>query len=108
MSERKAENGPCGPAGSRLPAHLARPRHREPGVFPIAISLPWGIAPAALPQLPLPAKIRTAFQPAVQVDSDPERAEDEDYVASVYREVEERIQSGMDALARRRTLPLFG
>ncbi len=77
-------------------------------VFPIAISLPWGIAPAALPQLPLPAKIRTAFQAPIELDDDPARADDDAYVEEVYEQVEQSIQSGMDALTRRRTLPLFG
>jgi 1-acyl-sn-glycerol-3-phosphate acyltransferase len=77
-------------------------------VFPLAISLPWGIAPAALPQLPLPAKIRTRFMPAVEVETDPERADDGDYVDQVYDEVQASIQRGMDALARKRALPLFG
>ncbi len=40
-------------------------------VFPLAVSLPWGVAPAALPQLPLPAKIRTRLMPAVEIDPDP-------------------------------------
>ncbi|OBJ53159.1 lysophospholipid acyltransferase family protein [Mycobacterium sp. 1423905.2] len=77
-------------------------------VFPIAVSLPWGIAPAALPQLPLPAKIRTRFMPPVEIDHDPARADDEDYIDSKYHEVEDSIQRGMDALARKRALPLFG
>jgi hypothetical protein len=76
--------------------------------FPLAISLPWGIAPAALPQLPLPAKIRTRFMPAVELDTDPDRAEDGDYVDHVYDEVQASIQRGMDALARKPALPLFG
>ncbi|WP_096286118.1 lysophospholipid acyltransferase family protein [Mycobacterium ahvazicum] len=76
-------------------------------VFPLAVSLPWGIAPAALPQLPLPAKIRTRFMPAVELDHDPARAEDDDYVDAKYREVQDAIQQGMDALARKRALPLF-
>jgi 1-acyl-sn-glycerol-3-phosphate acyltransferase len=76
--------------------------------FPIAISVPWGIAPAVLPEIPLPAKIRTAFQAPVELDRDPERAGDERYLDEKYVEVRESIQSGMDALARRRTLPLFG
>jgi len=77
-------------------------------VFPMAISLPWGIAPAALPQFPLPAKIRTRLMPAVEVDHDPARAEDDEYGEQKYREVEDSIQRGMDALARKRALPLFG
>lgn len=70
-------------------------------VFPLAISLPWGIAPAALPQLPLPAKIRTRFMPAVELDHDPARAQDDDYVDGKYREAEDGSQQGMDALARK-------
>ncbi|MGB2919178.1 MAG: lysophospholipid acyltransferase family protein [Mycobacterium sp.] len=77
-------------------------------VFPLAVSLPWGIAPAALPQLPLPAKIRTRLMPVVELDHDPDRATDDDYVDSKYREVHDAIQRGMDALARKRALPLFG
>ncbi|MFZ0831678.1 MAG: lysophospholipid acyltransferase family protein [Mycobacterium sp.] len=77
-------------------------------VFPLAVSLPWGIAPAALPQFPLPAKIRTRLMPPVEVDSDPARADDDEYVQSKYREVQDTIQAGMDALARKRALPLFG
>jgi 1-acyl-sn-glycerol-3-phosphate acyltransferase len=77
-------------------------------VFPLAVSLPWGIAPAALPQFPLPAKIRTRLMPAVEVDNDPARADDDAYVEAKYREVQDSIQRGMDALARKRGLPLFG
>ena len=77
-------------------------------VFPIAVSLPWGIAPAALPQFPLPAKIRTRLMPAIELDHDPGRADDEEYLEEKYWEVQNSIQQGMDALARKRALPLFG
>jgi 1-acyl-sn-glycerol-3-phosphate acyltransferase len=77
-------------------------------VFPLAVSLPWGIAPAALPQFPLPAKIRTRFMPAVELDHDAERADDDGYVEEKYWEVQNSIQRGMDALARKRAFPLFG
>jgi 1-acyl-sn-glycerol-3-phosphate acyltransferase len=77
-------------------------------VFPIAVSLPWGVAPAALPQFPLPAKIRTRLMPAVELDHDPKRVDDDDYLEEKYWEVQNSIQCGMDALARRRALPLFG
>jgi 1-acyl-sn-glycerol-3-phosphate acyltransferase len=77
-------------------------------VFPIAVSLPWGIAPAALPQFPLPAKIRTRLMPAIELDHDPDRADDDEYVEGKYHEVQSSIQRGMDALARKRALPLFG
>ena len=77
-------------------------------VFPIAISLPWGVAPAALPQFPLPAKIRTRLMPAVELDHDLALADDDEYLEEKYREVRDSIQRGMDALARKRALPLFG
>jgi 1-acyl-sn-glycerol-3-phosphate acyltransferase len=77
-------------------------------VFPIAVSLPWGIAPAALPQFPLPAKIRTRLMPAIELDHEPDRADDEEYLEEKYWEVQNSIQRGMDALARKRALPLFG
>ncbi|MCW2730386.1 MAG: 1-acyl-sn-glycerol-3-phosphate acyltransferase [Mycobacterium sp.] len=94
--------------GDRLSSALKLDKILRLKVFPLAISLPWGIAPAALPQFPLPAKIRTRFMPAVEVDADPERAEDERYVEQKYQEVQDSIQRGMDALARKRALPLFG
>jgi 1-acyl-sn-glycerol-3-phosphate acyltransferase len=76
--------------------------------FPIAVSAPWGIAPAVLPEIPFPTKIRTAFQDPVDLGDDPELADDEEFVEAKYREVEQAIQRGMYALARRRRLPLFG
>jgi 1-acyl-sn-glycerol-3-phosphate acyltransferase len=77
-------------------------------MFPIAVQAPWGISPALLPEVPLPTKIRTAFQAPIELDSDPERAEDEKFVRERYEEVRGSIQAGMDVLARRRRLPLFG
>jgi 1-acyl-sn-glycerol-3-phosphate acyltransferase len=77
-------------------------------VMPFAIQAPWGIAPAMLPEIPLPTKIRTEFQEPVKLARDPKKAKDDDYVERKYEEVRESIQGGMDKLARRRRLPLFG
>jgi hypothetical protein len=44
---------------------------------------------------------------AVGLDHDPARAEERGYVDRKYHEVEDAIQEGMDALARKRALPLF-
>ena len=93
--------------GDRLSKVLRLDRLLRLKVFPLAVSIPWGIAPAALPQLPLPAKIRTRFMPAVDLDHDPACAEDDEYIDRKYHEVEDAIQEGMDALARKRALPLF-
>jgi 1-acyl-sn-glycerol-3-phosphate acyltransferase len=94
--------------GRRLARWLALDRIARLKMFPIAVQAPWGISPALLPEIPLPTKIRTAFQEPISLDCDPERAEDRKYVEKKYREVCDSIQRGMDALARRRRLPLFG
>ncbi|HEX3563151.1 MAG TPA: lysophospholipid acyltransferase family protein [Solirubrobacterales bacterium] len=77
-------------------------------VFPVALQAPWGLSPALLPEIPFPTKIRTAFQPPIELDHDPQRSSDDDYVEAKYEEARDSIQRGMDELARRRALPLFG
>jgi len=94
--------------GRRLAKLLALDRVARLKMFPIAVQAPWGISPALLPEIPLPTKIRTAFQDPILLDCDPARAEDADYVDAKYHEVRASIQHGMDTLARRRRLPLFG
>src|SRR4051795_9603823 len=94
--------------GKRLARALQLDKLARLKMFPIAVQAPWGLSPAMLPELPLPTKIRTAFQDPVRFEVDPERASDDDYVNRKYREVRRSIQSGMDALARRRAFPLFG
>jgi 1-acyl-sn-glycerol-3-phosphate acyltransferase len=95
-------------SGRKLAKALQLDKLARLKMFPIAISAPWGIGPALLPEVPLPTKIRTAFQEPIELDSDPERAGDDAYVEDMYDEVQASIQRGMDALARRRRLPLFG
>jgi 1-acyl-sn-glycerol-3-phosphate acyltransferase len=95
-------------SGKRLAKLLQLDRIARLKMFPIAVQVPWGISPALLPEIPLPTKIRTAFQPAIELDTDPTRAEDNGYVDAKYDEVRDSIQGGIDALARRRRLPLFG
>jgi 1-acyl-sn-glycerol-3-phosphate acyltransferase len=77
-------------------------------MFPIALQLPWGVSPALLPEVPFPTKIRTRFQPPIQFNHDPDCAEDADYVETQYARVLDSIQDGMDALSRKRRLPVFG
>ena len=95
-------------SGRKLAKVLQLDRIARLKMFPIAVSAPWGIGPALLPEIPLPTKIRTAFQEPVKLASDPAKADDERYVSRKYDEVQASIQHGMDRLARRRRLPLFG
>jgi 1-acyl-sn-glycerol-3-phosphate acyltransferase len=94
--------------GRRLASALQLDKVARLKRFPISLSLPWGISPAILPEIPFPTKIRTAFQEPVHVSYDSERADDDAYVDRKYEEVRASIQSGMDALARRRRFPIFG
>jgi 1-acyl-sn-glycerol-3-phosphate acyltransferase len=93
--------------GRRLAKVLQLDRLARLKAFPIAIQLPWGISPALLPEIPFPTRIRTAFQEPIELEDDPERADDREYVDAMYERVCASIQAGMDRLARRRRLPLF-
>src|SRR5207237_7523780 len=73
--------------GRRLAKLLALDRVARLKMFPIAIQAPWGISPALLPEIPLPTKIRTAFQEPIRLDTNPDRADDDAYVRDAYREV---------------------
>jgi 1-acyl-sn-glycerol-3-phosphate acyltransferase len=94
--------------GRRLARWLQLDRIARLKMFPIGLSVPWGLSPSMLPEIPLPTKIRTAFQEPVEIDPDPERADDQDYVDAKYEEVRASIQAGMTTLARRRAFPVFG
>ncbi|MCW2740316.1 MAG: Conserved hypothetical rane protein [Blastococcus sp.] len=77
--------------------------------LPIIAGFPFPLAIEILPaHVPLPAKIRTELLDPIEVDADPERADDEAYVQKIYDEVEAEIQAGMDRLAAKRTLPILG
>ncbi|MFZ0039777.1 MAG: lysophospholipid acyltransferase family protein [Solirubrobacteraceae bacterium] len=95
-------------SGRRLAKLLALDKVARLKMFPIAVQAPWGISPALLPEIPLPTKIRTAFQDPIELSCDPELAEDREYVEEKYEEVTAAIQAGMDTLARRRRLPVLG
>jgi 1-acyl-sn-glycerol-3-phosphate acyltransferase len=77
--------------------------------LPIIAGFPFPIAVEILPaHVPLPAKIRTEILEPIEVDHDPDRADDKAYVQKIYDEVEAEIQAGMDRLAAKRSLPVLG
>ena len=76
--------------------------------MPLAVGLPWGIAPAALPFFPLPAKLRIEILDPLFVSDDPERVDDDEYVDTIYREITFRIEQGVEKLARKRSFPVLG
>src|SRR3954465_3167392 len=95
-------------SGRKIAKALQLDRIARLKMFPVALQAPWGLSPALLPEIPLPTKIRTAFQEPITIASDRRKASDDAYLERKYHEVESSIQRGMNALARRRRLPLFG
>src|SRR6201999_1403191 len=53
--------------GKRLAKLLQLDRVARLKMFPIALQAPWSISPALLPEIPLPTKIRTAFQDPISL-----------------------------------------
>src|SRR3954452_24014264 len=94
--------------GRRIAKALQLDKVARLKMFPVALQAPWVISPAMLPEIPLPTKIRTAFQEPITVSHDKRKVSDDAYLAKKYDEVQGSIQRGMYALARRRRLPLFG
>ncbi len=77
--------------------------------LPIIAGFPFPLAVEILPaHVPLPAKIRTEMLEPIEVDTDPDRAEDKVYVQKIYDEVHASIQAGMYRLAAKRKLPILG
>lgn len=78
-------------------------------IAPLVLGFPFGVTLEAFPMhIPLPAKIRTEILEPIEIDSDPDRENDQDYVDKKYNEVERSIQDGVNRLARQRKLPFFG
>jgi 1-acyl-sn-glycerol-3-phosphate acyltransferase len=76
--------------------------------LPIISGFPIPLAVELLPaHLPLPAKIRTRLLEPIELDDDPERANDNEYVEKIYSEVEHVLQQGVNDLAKKRRLPVF-
>lgn len=94
--------------GRRLAKALGLKRLLRAEVLPITFGLPLGVFQSILPAIPMPAKLRFEILDPIEVDHDPERAEDRRYVKTKFRQVERRLQEGVDALAKRRSFPIFG
>lgn len=78
-------------------------------VAPLILGFPFGLTLEAFPMhIPLPAKIRTEILAPVDLDTDPDRADDTDYVDRKYLEIKDRIQEGVTALAGKRRGWFFG
>jgi 1-acyl-sn-glycerol-3-phosphate acyltransferase len=76
--------------------------------LPVIAGLPFGIQPEVLPtHFPLPTKLRYEILEPIEVDSDPARTDDDEYVDRKFSEVERALQEGVERLAERRRLPIL-
>ena len=73
----------------------------DPGVFPIYLGLPWGLALGPLPNIPLPVQIHTRIcKPIIFEKYGREVSKNRDYVDDCYEQVCREMQREMDKLAR--------
>lgn len=78
-------------------------------ICPIVLGLPFGITIEAFPMhIPLPSKIRVELLDPIEISSDPDKENDQDYIDKVYNEVEQSIRVGVKRLAAKRKFPVFG
>ncbi|MBA4366962.1 MAG: glycerol acyltransferase [Desulfobacterium sp.] len=78
-------------------------------IAPLVLGFPCGITLEALPMhIPMPAKIRTEILEPVDMGNDPDLENDKAYVAKKYKEVERRIQEGVNRLANQKKSSFFG
>ena len=73
----------------------------DPGVFPIYVGLPWGLAIGPLPNIPLPIPLHTRVCPAIVFEQyGKEAARDREYVDRCYQQVCEQMQRELDRLVQ--------
>ncbi len=73
----------------------------DPGVFPIYLGLPWGIAIGPWPNIPLPIKLHTRVCPPILFDRYGDKAaRDHDYVDACYNKVRSLMQQELEHLVQ--------
>jgi 1-acyl-sn-glycerol-3-phosphate acyltransferase len=87
--------------------HLLGTERVRVNAFPIALQFPWGLSPATLPGIPLPAKITIQVLPPMQWKYGPEAADDPALVQRLYKQVTSRMQRTLDRLAAENPYPVL-
>ncbi|MDJ0597575.1 MAG: glycerol acyltransferase [Crocosphaera sp.] len=73
----------------------------DPGVFPIYLGWPWGVAIGPLPNIPIPLKLHTRVCPPIIFERYGQLAShDREYVKQCYRQVVETMQEELVQLVR--------
>ena len=79
--------------------HFPWPFGLDPGVFPIYLGLPWGLAIGPLPNIPFPRPIYNRVCPPIRFDRyGKEAARDRLYVERCYQLVKGTMQAALDQL----------
>jgi 1-acyl-sn-glycerol-3-phosphate acyltransferase len=94
--------------GERIAKTLRLDTLMRAKTFPIGLGFPFGILPAGIPQIPLPAKLRSEIQEPIYLGGPEGKRFDDDYVERKEQEVVAALQRGVDRLAKRRSFPIFG
>lgn len=94
--------------GDELARRLGIKRLFRAEVFPIVLSLPWGITSGFVPYFPLPAQTSIRFGPPIDLAAyGPSAAEDPAALEECYEIVRARMQRELDALSAGR-VPFLG
>lgn len=91
--------------GQFIAEKLGLPELARAHIWPIHLSLPWGLAVGPWPHLPPPARLHYRFAPAVwphEVDAEPGTEPTDDQVEEADRLVRERMQAELDRLREER------
>ncbi|MBU1239926.1 acyltransferase family protein [Myxococcota bacterium] len=95
--------------GEQLAKLLGLKKRLRTEVFPIVLSLPWGITSGFLPFIPLPAKISLRFLEPISWDHiSADQADDPLVLEACYREVTDVMQAALTQMASQRSFPVIG
>jgi 1-acyl-sn-glycerol-3-phosphate acyltransferase len=75
---------------------------------PIALGFPLGLTLGVIPQIPLPAKLRSEILEPIYLEGEEGQRFDDEYVERKEQEVVAALQAGVKRLAKRRSFPIFG
>jgi 1-acyl-sn-glycerol-3-phosphate acyltransferase len=94
----------CYPLAQQLLNKLGMPWLLDlcPGVFPVYLGIPWGLALGPLPNVPLPVPIHTHVCPPIRFEHYGQAvSNDRDYVNACYRHFCTQMQRELDNLVQR-------
>jgi 1-acyl-sn-glycerol-3-phosphate acyltransferase len=96
--------------GEGLARRLGLDRRFRISVMPLVMGPPFGVVPAGIPTIPLPAKVTVELLDPIDWSSShgPEAADDEAVVRACYDELTAKMQVALDRLAAERRFPIIG